>query len=110
MVKKLEKASGQKVALTGLCRGSEAPSRWRQEGVGAEPPATENFCIFYVKKVTFSAFNCTICCIYLTHYAACKHSNALTCDNHFPVAPSGFGKERGATIGGLGAKPLAARG
>ena len=31
-------------------------------GRGAEPPAAENFCIFYLKKVNFSAFNCTICC------------------------------------------------
>ena len=42
----------QKLATGGLCRGSgsEAPSRRKQGGVGAEPPATENFCIFYLKK------------------------------------------------------------
>ena len=46
------------------------PRRWRQGGVVAEPPATENFCIFYLKKVNFSAFNCIICCnnvLYIMH-------------------------------------------
>ena len=29
----------------------------------AEPPAAKKFCIYYLKKVNFSAFNCIICCI-----------------------------------------------
>ena len=31
-------------------------------GLGAEPPADENFCIFYLIKVNVSAFICVICC------------------------------------------------
>ena len=52
MVKKPENTGGQKAETGGLCRGSgdEAPSRRRQGGVGAEPLATENFCIFNIKK------------------------------------------------------------
>ena len=37
--------------------------------------------------------------------------DAVTCDNHFPVAHSGFGERGGrrkATIGGVGAMPPAA--
>ena len=47
MVKKPEKVGGQKVATEGLCRGPGGEDK----GCGAEPPATENFCIFYPKKV-----------------------------------------------------------
>ena len=55
MVKNPENTGGQKLATGGLCRGcgGEAPSRRRQRGVGAEPPATENVCIFYLKKKNF---------------------------------------------------------
>ena len=31
-------------------------------GKGVWAPAVQNFCIFYLKKVNFSAFNCIICC------------------------------------------------
>ena len=31
------------------------------EARGSGAPAAENFCIFYVKKVNFGAFNCIIC-------------------------------------------------
>ena len=64
MVKKPEKVGGHKVVTGGLClgRGGAVPSRRKQGGVGAEPPATENFRIFYLKKAIFSAFNCIICC------------------------------------------------
>ena len=95
MVKKPENAGGQKLATGELCRGSggEAPSRRRQGSVGAKPPAAENFCIFFLKKITFSAFNCIIYC----NNVLCimQTRNALTCDNHFPVAHSGFGKGEG---------------
>ena len=30
------------------------------EARGSGAPAAENFCIFYVKKLNFSAFNCTM--------------------------------------------------
>ena len=58
MVKKPENSGGQKLATGGLCGGSggESLSRRRQGGVGAEPPATENFYIFLRKKIIFSAF------------------------------------------------------
>ena len=44
--------------------------KWQQQsyvgGLGAKPPeargCTEIFCIFYLKEVIFSAFNCIICC------------------------------------------------
>ena len=64
MVKKPEKVGGQKVATQGPCRGrgGAAPSRRKQGGMGAEPPATENFFIFYLKQAIFGAFNCIICC------------------------------------------------
>ena len=63
MVKKPEKLNGKKMATGELSQrpGGEAPSHRKQEGVGAEPPAPEKFCIFYLKKVIFSAFNCIIC-------------------------------------------------
>ena len=60
-------------------------------GVGAKPPATENFCIFYLKKVIFSAFNCIICCNNVLCTMNYTTQNALICHNHFPVAHSGFG-------------------
>ena len=40
--------TGNRRAMSGS--GGEAPSCRKQGGVGAEPPATENFCIFYLKK------------------------------------------------------------
>ena len=77
--------------MSGVWGRSPQPPKAR--GVGAQPPATENFCIFYLKKIIFSAFNCiTYCnnvlCIMQTR-------NALACDNHFPVAHSGFGRGEG---------------
>ena len=47
-------------------------------GVRAEPTATENFCIFYLKKTIFSAFNCIIYCnnvLCIMHYANTKCSD-----------------------------------
>ena len=80
MVKKPEKVVGQKVATGGLCwgPGGEAPSRQKQGGVRAEPPAAENFCIFYLKKVKFSAFNCIICCNNVL--CTIQTQNTMTCD------------------------------
>ena len=89
--------------------GGEAPSRQRQGGVGAEPPATKNFCIFYLKKIIFSAFNYIIYC----NNVLCimQTRNALTCDNHFPVAHSGFGKGEGLQSEVWGqSQPLEAKG
>ena len=66
---KPEKVGGQKVTTGGLCR--------EQWGVGAEPPATENFCILYLKTVIFSAFNCITCCnnvLSTMHYTNTKCS------------------------------------
>ena len=48
--------------LGGKRAGGKAPNRCWQGGVWAEPPATENFFIFYLKKAIFSAFNCIIRC------------------------------------------------
>ena len=67
MVKKPEKVGGQKMATGGLCRhcrglGERSPQPPEARGVGVESPVSENFCIFYIKKVIFSAFNCIICC------------------------------------------------
>ena len=95
MVKKVENTGGQKLATGGLCQVSrgKAPSRRKQGGVGAEPPATENFCIFYLKNIIFSVFNCIIYC----NNVLCimQTRNALTRDNHFSGAHSGFGKGEG---------------
>ena len=51
MVKKPEKVGGQKVATGRLCRGRGAhPPAAGSKGVWGRAPATENFCIFYLKK------------------------------------------------------------
>ena len=49
-------------------------------GMGAEPSAAENFCIFYLNKVNFSAFNCIICCnnvLYIMYYTNTKYSGIV---------------------------------
>ena len=58
-------------------------------GCGGRTPATENFCIFYLKKAIFSAFNCIICCDNVL--CIIQTQNAPMCDNHFPVAHSRLG-------------------
>ena len=95
MVKKPEKVEGQKKGKGGLCRepGGQAPSG-REPAPSRRAQFTENFCIFYLKKVIFCVFNCIICCNNALCSLLCiiQTENALTCDNHFPLAHSEFGK------------------
>ena len=45
-------------------------------GSGGGAPAAENFCIFYLKIVNFTASNCKICCnnvLCFTYYTNYKH-------------------------------------